>query len=203
LGFLALWEATFDARWFAAARELADNILARFVDPNGAGFYDTSDDHETLIVRPKDVQDNATPSGNALAVELLLRLAAYTGEATYERVAAAALRAMSEMMAQYPLGFGHWLDAAAFYLAPPQEIAIIGDPTAADTRALLAVVNGAYLPNAVLAAGAPGSDAATQVPLLADRLQRDGRATAYVCRNLACQTPTSDPTELAGQLGVA
>ncbi len=203
LGFLALWEATFDARWFAAARQLAESILTHFLDPSGAGFYDTSDDHEALIVRPKDVQDNATPSGNALAVELLLRLVAYTGEVSYGRVATATLRAMSEMMTQYPLGFGHWLGVVAFHLTPPQEIAIVGDPMAADTRALLAVVNSAYLPNAVLAAGLPGSDAAAQVPLLADRLQRDGRATAYVCRNFACQTPTSDPAELAGQLGVA
>ena len=203
LGYLALWEATFDARWFAAARQLAESILAHFLDPSGAGFYDTGDDHETLIVRPKDVQDNATPSGNALAVELLLRLAAYTGEPTYERVATATLRAMAEMMTQYPLGFGHWLGAAAFHLAPPQEIAIIGDPSAEDTRALLAVVNGAYLPNAVLAVGLPGSDAAAQVPLLADRPQRDGRATAYVCRDFACQAPISEPAELAGQLGVA
>ena len=70
---MALYEATFDERWFVAASGLADTILARFVDPAG-GFFDTSDAHETLVARPKDLQDNAVPSGNAMATTVLLEL---------------------------------------------------------------------------------------------------------------------------------
>ena len=79
-GLLALYEATFDERWFVDARGLTDTILDHFVDPVG-GFFDTADDHEALITRPKDVQDNAIPSGGSMAASVLLRLAALTGEA--------------------------------------------------------------------------------------------------------------------------
>ena len=89
-GLLALYEATFDERWFVAARELADTILGRFADPAG-GFFDTGDDHETLVTRPKDLQDNAVPSGNAMAATVLLELAALTGDGRYRDAAERAL----------------------------------------------------------------------------------------------------------------
>src|SRR5262249_22324531 len=69
-GLLALYEATFDERWFSAARDLADAMLDHFMDPAG-GFFDTADDHEALVTRPKDPQDNATPSGGSMATRLL------------------------------------------------------------------------------------------------------------------------------------
>lgn len=194
-GLLVLYETTFDARWFVAARELAETMLAHFGDPQG-GFFDTSDDHETLIVRPKDVQDNATPSGNAMAVLVLLKLAAFTGESRYADAAQRALASVSHIVARAPLGFAQWLCAFDFALSHPKEIAIIGTPeTSCD---LLAVVQGEYRPNQVVALGM--SEESSPIPLLHHRSQVNGRATAYVCHNFACQQPVTEPERLAEQL---
>jgi len=105
---LELYQTTFDAKWFVAAQQLAETMIAHFRAPDG-GFYDTSDDHETLITRPRDLQDNATPSGNAMAVTVLLKLAGFTNDMRYADVAHQALAQMQPMMAQHPLGFGQWL----------------------------------------------------------------------------------------------
>jgi uncharacterized protein YyaL (SSP411 family) len=199
-GLLALYQATFDPRWFREARALADSILAHFTDGEG-GFFDTSDDHEQLFVRPKALQDNAIPSGNAMAADVLLRLAAYTGADGYRRPAEEILAAMSPALRQHPGGFSHWLSALAFYLAPPYEIALVGNPESDDMRALLDVVFGAYRPYQVVALAAPGDRAAADaIPLLADREPRAGRASAYVCRRFVCLAPVADPALLEQQL---
>ncbi len=196
-GLLALYEATFEARWFNEARRLADVMIAHFRDPAG-GFFDTSDDHERLAVRPKGLQDNATPSGNAMATVGLLRLAAFTGEGRYRDRAEEGLRLAQPLTASYPTAFARWLCALDVAVSRPREIAIVGDPAAADTRALLRVVQGTYRPNQVVALGRPGG--APTVPLLAERDQLDGRATAFVCENFTCQQPVTDPQALAAQL---
>ena len=197
-GLLALYQATFDERWFVAARELAEQIMARFADPAG-GFFDTSDDHEALIARPKGVEDNAIPSGNAMATQVQLRLAALTGEGRYRTAAEGALRSVTSVAHRYPTGFAHWLRAFQLALVKIDEVAIVGDPHSDDTRALLAVVNGRFRPFGVLAS--VGDDSATsQVPLLLGRPLRDGRATAYVCQGFACRQPVTDPVDLEAQL---
>jgi len=196
-GLLSLYEADFDPRWFTEARRLADVMIAHFSDSAG-GFFDTSDDHETLPVRPKGLQDNATPSGNAMAATVLLRLGAFTGEARYRDLAEGALRMIQPLQATYPTAFAQWLSALDFALGRPKEIAIVGDPAGADTRALLRVVRDAYRPNLVVAVGSAGDG--TTVPLLAGRKATDGMATAYVCENFTCQMPVTDPEALAGQL---
>jgi uncharacterized protein YyaL (SSP411 family) len=194
-GLLALYQTTFEPRWFGWARELADRILAHFPDATG-GFFDTSDDHEALLHRPKDVQDNATPSGNSMAAHVLLTLSLYTGDGHYWDTAEAMVAALYEPMARYPGAFAHWLAAAALILGKPLEVAVSGDPAAADTRALLAVVDSRYRPNLIVAAGAN----AGEVPLLADRPQIDGAATAYVCRRFVCRLPVTEPGALEEQL---
>jgi hypothetical protein len=196
-GLLALYEATFEARWFDEARALAEVMIARFHDPAG-GFFDTSDDHETLAVRPKGLQDNATPSGNAMAADVLLRLAALTGERRYRELAEAGLRLAQPHASAYPTAFARWLCALDFALGRPREIAIVGDPAAPDTQALLRVVHGAYRPNQVVALRRPGE--APSVPLLADRAQQNGHATAFVCEGFVCRLPVTDPQALAAQL---
>ncbi len=196
-GLLALYQTTFAPRWFGWARELADLILAHFGDEAG-GFFDTSDDHETLLHRPKDVQDNATPSGNSMAAHVLLRLSLLTGEGSYWDVAERMVAGLYEPMARYSGGFAHWLSAATFILGQPQEVAIVGDPAAADARALLEVVIGGYRPDLVVAAGE--EEAAAVIPLLAARPRLDGRATAYVCRRFVCRQPVTEPAALAAQL---
>jgi uncharacterized protein YyaL (SSP411 family) len=193
-GLLALYETTFDARWFVEAQRLADAMLVRFRDPSG-GFFDTSDDHERLVVRPKDLQDNATPSGGAMAAAVLLRLAAFTGERRYRERAEEALGQVQPMAAAYPTAFAHWLCALEAALARTQEIAIVGHRDAPDTLALLDVVRRSYHPNRVVAAGDPREH--PPIPLLAGRESRDARATAYVCENFVCRSPITDPAELA------
>jgi uncharacterized protein len=189
-GLVALYEATFERRWLEAAVELADALLERFADADQGGFFDTSSDHESLITRPKDLSDNATPSGNAVAADALSRLAVLTAGHQYQRAAQSVFELLREPMLRYPLGFARWLSALDFLLDTPKEIAIVGALEAPDTQALLRVVFEQYLPNKVVA----GGDA--DIPLLEGRSARNGQATAYVCEHYMCQAPTSDPAEL-------
>ncbi len=196
IGFLALYEATFDTKWFTAARGLCDTILREFYDGNGA-FYDTSTQHEELIVRPRNLFDNAVPSGTSLACEALLRLCAYTGNSLYIEPVEAVLSLQAGTLAKAPSAFGQMLCVADSFLAPLKEVAIVGDPVDQDTKTLLDSVNGQYTPDVVLALRKPEDAAAAEtVPLLAERQQLDGNATAYVCRKFVCRTPTTDPEEL-------
>ncbi|WP_069803857.1 thioredoxin domain-containing protein [Thermogemmatispora onikobensis] len=203
-GLLALYEASFELRWFSEARSLIEEALQLFADSENGGFFDTGSDQEALVSRPKEIMDNATPAGNSVAAEVLLRLAAFTGEERYHQAAESYLQALADIMTQHPHAFGHLLGALDFALSPGREIAIIGDPQAEETAALLAVVNSHYRPNSVLACVAPGSvqeRAAALIPLLAERPQQNGRATAYVCQHFACQAPVTTAEELQAQLG--
>ena len=200
-GLLALYEASFEARWFAEARTLMEQAIALFADEQQGGFYDTGADHETLISRPRENMDNATPAGNSVAVEVLLRLWAFSGEQSYRQRADDYLRPLADVMVQHPQAFGHVLGALDFAMSLVKEVAIIGQRGATDTQALLAVMNRRYLPNSVLACAAPDDTQAVQtVPLLAERPLKAGKATAYVCQNFACQSPVNTPEELAALL---
>ncbi|MEP7379178.1 MAG: thioredoxin domain-containing protein [Chloroflexota bacterium] len=193
-GLLALYQATFDERWFVVARDLADQVLAHFVDPTG-GFFDTADDHEALITRPKGTQDNATPSGGAMAAEVLLRLSAFTADDLYRTAAESAITGAAEYARRYPTAVAQWLNALTLAVGNVVEIAIAGDPAWPDAQSLLSVVRATYRPLCVIAAGEGGA-----VPLLDGRPLREGRATAYVCRNFACRAPVTEPADLAAQL---
>ena len=196
-GLLALYAATFDEHWFVAARALADTILAEFADPAG-GFFDTGERHETLVTRPKDLQDNAVPSGNAMAVTVLLRLAAMTGDGRYRDAAERALGLVAGVLARYPGGFGQWLVALDFALADVVEVAVVGDPADPATVRLLGPIRSGYRPNiAVACVDDPGASA---IELLGGRFQLDGRPTAFVCRDFACRQPVTEPEALAAQI---
>jgi len=198
-GCLALYEATFDVRWFREARALADDMLRLFRDEERGGFFQTGADAEQLVVRPKDLYDNAVPSGNSAAALVLLKLSRFTGEAAYEEAALSALRLIADGMRTAPTGFGHALCALDFAVGPVKEVAIVGEPEADDTVALLGVVGSR--PNVVTALARPDDDeAANAIPLLRDRPQIDGRATAYVCERFACKLPVTDAAGLAGLL---
>jgi uncharacterized protein YyaL (SSP411 family) len=193
---LTLYEATFEPRWFTEARALADTIVARFADPQNGGFFSTSDDHEALVARRKDLDDAPIPSGGSAAAFGLLRLAALTGEGAYEQHAVSHLRLLHEIGPQHPTGFGHLLQAMDFHLAATREVALVGDP--AGVGALAAVVREAFRPHLVLAGG-DGADEAV-VPLLEGRTPVDGRAAAYVCEHFACLRPVTEPGELRALL---
>jgi len=198
---LTLYETTFDLRWLREARRLAGAMVELFADPGGDGFYQTGRDAEQLVVRPRELFDNAVPAGSSVAAEVLQRLGRLTGDQDWEQAGLAALRPVLGVLGRAPTGFGHALGAADFALARVREVAIVGQPGAADTDALLAEVWGTYQPNRVLAAAAPGDAAAQgEVPLLADRPALEGRATAYVCEHFVCQRPVTEPAELAAQL---
>jgi uncharacterized protein len=191
---LALYEATFEPRWFHAARELADALIERFGDGEHGGFFQTSSDHEQLVARRKEIDDAPIPSGQSSAAFGLLRLAALTGEARYEEHGTSVLRLFADLLRRSPLAFGHLLQALDFHLAPAREVALVG----ADTTALERAVRAEFRPHVVLARG-DGDDAAG-VPLLEGRTALDGRAAAYVCERFSCLRPVSEPAELQALL---
>jgi uncharacterized protein YyaL (SSP411 family) len=199
-GLVALYEATFEVRWLSAAGELCDAMNELFWDEEQRTFYDTPADHEDLVTRPRDVYDNAAPSGTSVATDVLLRLSLLLDRDDYRVRAENVLESLSGGMEKLPGAFGRLLAALDFRLSRPKEIAIVGDPEVKDTEALLDTLFGRYLPNKVVAGRAPDGEAASLIPLLADRPMRDGKATAYVCEGYACQNPTTDPEELARQL---
>jgi uncharacterized protein YyaL (SSP411 family) len=187
---LTLYEATFEQRWFEQARALADTTIARFGDPERGGFFSTSDDHEELIVRRKEIGDHPIPSGNSAAALGLLRLEALTGERAYGEQAESVLRLFAKAAPRQPDAFAHLLRALDFQLTPTKEVALIGD----DLAELAAVVRSGHLPHLVLAGGPAGSDTP---PLLAGRTQVDGLSAAYVCENFSCRVPVTSPEHLA------
>jgi uncharacterized protein YyaL (SSP411 family) len=199
---LTLYETTFELRWFEAARTLGDELVRLFQDRERGGFFQTGTDAERLVVRPKELADNAMPSGNSAAADVLQRLGFLTGEQEYATAAAGALRLVRDAMQGVPSGFGHALGALDLYLSTAKEVAIVGDPASAETRALVAeVTTNRFLPNHVLAVAAPDDDASqAAVALLRDRPQHNGAATAHVCENFVCSLPVTDPEPLAAQL---
>jgi len=201
-GLLLLHEATFEGRWLREAIDLGRDMVDLFWDEPAGQFYDTGIDHEELVVRPRDIQDNATPSGSAMAADVLLRLAVITGDGDLERRAVTSMRSTMTLMSQYPMGAGHWLSALDFYLATVKEIAIIADESDG-ASGLAAEAFRHYLPNRVLVGLEHDDDQRTaDLPLLKDRNRIGDRATAYVCRNYTCDLPVNEPQALARQLAV-
>jgi uncharacterized protein YyaL (SSP411 family) len=200
-GLLALYEATFDRRWLDESRRLAEEALRLFWSAERETFFDTGHDQESLVVRPRNIFDNAVPSGTSVAIEWLLRLAVVLGEERYEAVALKALRPMADLMQRYPSGFGRYLCALDFHLGPVAEVALVWRPGEERGAApLLDTVFGRYQPNRVVVGAAEGAPGAGGLPLLAERGTLNGRPTAYVCRHYVCQLPVTEPEALARQL---
>jgi len=195
-GLLATYQATFDPQWITLAGDVARAMLDEFY-VDGA-FYDAGASGEQLIGRPRDFSDNATPSGNSVACDVLLRLAHLTGDVDLTRIAADVLSGLAPHAAGNALGYGRLLCAADLAIGPVAEVAISGDPTGSSP--LLTPLRETFLPRAIVAVGDPSGASATTIPLLADRPQLGGVATAYVCRNYTCQLPTTDPAVMLEQL---
>ncbi|HYP51890.1 MAG TPA: hypothetical protein VEQ42_00015, partial [Pyrinomonadaceae bacterium] len=201
-GLLALYETTGDTRWLRETLALTARMNDEFWDEQEGGFFFTGRSGEQLIVRNKDFFDNATPSGNSVAAELLLRLSHLTGDEGHHRKAVTVLRLLRDALARHPSAFGRLLAALDFYLSKPKEIAVVGTPGSEDFSLLAAEVWRRFLPNKVVALASEADyEARELVPLLRERGTLDGRATAYVCENYTCQQPVSDASELAAQLG--
>ncbi|HKO39439.1 MAG TPA: thioredoxin domain-containing protein [Solirubrobacterales bacterium] len=204
---LALYEASFEERWFVEARALAETTIGRFGDPGRGGFYSTSSDHEQLIARRKEVGDHPIPSGNSSAALGLLRLAALTGERRYEEEAVGVFALFGKPAVEHPDAFAHMLRALDFHLSPGREVALVeiqrtlknsphGDQNSASAEnfsELAAVVREKSRPHLVLAGGPEGTE---QPPLMAGRTAVEGRPAAYVCENFACKLPVTSAEEL-------
>ena len=196
---LTLYEATFEPRWFTAARELADTTIEHFADPERGGFFETSSDHERLLARRKDLEDTPIPAGNSSAAYGLLRLAALTGEHGYARHAEGVFRLLAPIAPQHPQAFAHLLQAIDFQLAPTHEVALVGEEIEPLDRA----VRSRFRPHLVLAATLATDghgDTEGGPALLHGRTPVEGRAAAYVCENFACRRPVTEPEELAALL---
>jgi uncharacterized protein len=185
-----------DVVWIADARLVADELLRLFHDGKHGAFFTTGADAESLIVRPKEVQDNATPAENSLAANGLLRLAALTGESEYEEPAAQVLRLLGPVLSEHATAFAYLLGALERLVTPRLEIAIVAEGNGALLRR---EVTGRLLPSSVAVSAPPGTGAEL-TPLLADRSLVDGRPTAYVCEHFACRQPVTTPEELRTQL---
>jgi hypothetical protein len=184
--FVRLGEATGEARWTSAAREVADGMLSLFWDADGGGLFTTGDDAEQLIVRSKDMLDGATPSANSVAAVALLRLGALTGEARYAERGEEILQLLGQVLTQHPAALTWALGAVDMLVSGTTEIAVVGD-----RKDLVEAVQRRYLPNAVLAWGEPYGG-----PLWAGRTA----GHAYVCHNYTCQAPVTSVTDLLSQL---
>ena len=195
-GLVTLYQTTFDERWLLWAAELMDTALARFGDPEG-GFHDTADDADDLFARPRSLVDSPLPSGNSMAVSVLVQLAAYTGDGRYRDAAAASVSGALPVAVRHPTAFAQWLLGAGMLLAPIDEVAIVGEAGADATEALLGVVRSGYRPWQVVAY--TNDSAGSHVPLLRDRAGR-GEATAYVCHGFTCRLPVTTPEALRAQL---
>jgi uncharacterized protein YyaL (SSP411 family) len=191
---LALYEASFDERFFERARALAEALLERFADAEHGGFFVSARDGERLIAQRKELEDHPIPSGSASAALGLAHLGALTGEQRYEKAAIGAIRLAADIAPRFPTAFGYLLAAADFLLADVQEIALVGN----DIAPLERVVRSRFRPHTVLAAGRDSG--ASKVPLLAGRSSAANAATAYVCRRFACQAPVTTAGELAALL---
>ncbi len=200
-GLLALFETTGEFEWFDAALDLTRKMIAEFWDEAEGGFFFTGSSHEELIVRSKDYYDNATPSGNSVAADVLLRLSVMTGDSDFSRRAVAIFRQMSAAMQRYPPAFGRALSAVDFHLSSPKEIVIIGDPTASSTKALKREVWKNFQPQKVVIQSSPADALGRQeLPLLQGRSLLNDEPTAFVCENYTCRQPVNQPEALAEQL---
>jgi uncharacterized protein YyaL (SSP411 family) len=199
-GLLWLYEATGETRWLEAAGELIDTIVSCFWDEAEGGFFSTSSDHEALIHRPKDWDDNAVPSGNSVAMDVLLRLAILRGKPEYREMAARMLRGLTEIAQKHPYGFARVLSVMEFYLSAPKEIALLGDLKDPATQSLRDAIYAGYVPNRVVAFALNEREIPAGVPLLEHRVLQGGKPTAYVCTGFVCKEPAATPDALRAQL---
>jgi uncharacterized protein YyaL (SSP411 family) len=202
LGLLELHGLTGERRWLETAATVAAGTVRHFRDPDSGVLYDTPDDHEKLIGRPRDPTDNATPSGTSLAAELLLRIAVLTDRDDYRRIGTAALEAVAGAAAEYPAAFGNALAAMDLVVEGSIEVVITGrDGPGSGTRALLDAVAASYVPSLTLLHGADGE--LPDLPIAAGKTPVGGEAAAYVCRRYECQRPVTEPAELSALLRAA
>jgi hypothetical protein len=202
--FVTLYEASFEPSWLERALELVRVMIDQFWDEQAGGFYFVARDHEPLIVRSKDPQDGATPSGNSMAATVLLRLARLTGRAEFEEKARGTLELFRGLMAQAPTAFGQMLAACDFLIGPVDEFAVVATPNDPATDEALQLIRGGFRPNKVVAFANPAEKRSARttdvIALLAGKSGQPNQVTTYICRNFTCETPLVGVEELRSRL---
>ncbi|MAE70310.1 MAG: hypothetical protein CME06_07545 [Gemmatimonadetes bacterium] len=210
-GLVDLYEATFELEWLSWASLLAESVYERFSDADSGGLFYTTYDHERLVARTRERQDAAMPSGASQALMASLRIARLTGDEKLKGLGLAVIRSYGSKIRERPTAFATMLAALDFHLAPATEIAVVGHLENPDAEILRRLVNGCYLPNAVIAGshvnGATPSTSApaegfppVSIPLLAGKKAIRGRPTVYVCRDRTCSRPITTPDKLLAAL---
>jgi uncharacterized protein YyaL (SSP411 family) len=196
-GVIELYQATLDPKHLDFAIALADAMLARFYDRDAGGFWQSAPDAPDLILRVKEDYDGAEPSGNSVAALALLKLAAIAERADYREAAERTLRLFADRLQRLPQAVPYLLQAFDFSREEPKRVVIAGEPSAADTRALLRATHSVYQPRKVVL-GTAGA-----VEPFAKTLPAKDGATVYLCTGTACQPPTKDGEALRRALNVA
>lgn len=202
-GLIELYEATFDTRYLTTALALNKEMINHFWDKSRGGLFFTPDDGEKLIARKKEINDGAIPSGNSVAMLNMLRLARFTGDSDLEEKAAKIERAFSSEVKQMPLGYTHFMTAVDFGIGPSYEVVIVGNSEAEDTEKMLKALRSRFIPNKVTILR-PTNTSSQGIDSLAKFVKYQesihDKATAYVCLNYACKTPTTDIKEMLGMI---
>ncbi len=197
-GLIDLFQATGESNRLASALELAERVVTHFEDTPDGGFFYTSSDHEELITRTKDSQDNATPSGNGMAAYALLRLGRICSRTDIEEKAVATLEILSGQMAQHALASSQSLLAADFFTGPAWELVLVAGKDPASNEEARRTVNSAFMPNRLIVTADVSTTESPVAALLHDRLAINDEPTLYICRQGACQNPVSGLAAIAG-----
>jgi uncharacterized protein YyaL (SSP411 family) len=195
-GLIELFQVSGEVKYLKEAKRLIDLMIAEFWDEDSGGFFFTANNHEELLVRSKDFYDNATPSGNSVGADVLLKLSHLVGEGKYRRFATSVLRLVGAQIRKYPQAFGRALQAIEFYFDSVKEIVVVGE----DRQELENVIWEMYLPNKVVVLADNTEENAEFIPILQERRKIDEKPTAYVCENFTCQKPVTTADELKEQL---
>ncbi len=200
-GLLELYEATCEVHYLELANLLAARMHGSFADGAG-GYFMTAGSAEALLVRPREAYDGAMPSGNSVAMAVMARLARLTGDMTWDKRARDVARAFSAQISATPMAHTYALVAADFLVGPTMELVIAGEVGAADTDAMRREADRRFLPHLVTVFR-PATDADRVIalaPYVREQVAQGGAATAYLCRNFACELPVTDPAELGRRL---
>ncbi len=202
-GLTVLYEVSFQRKWLDIAVDLAASMTDLFLDPTTNVFYDTGSDHEDLIVRPRDIFDNAMPCGGSVAVFSLLRLGLLTGSEHYQKIIEQNINSVFQLMIRFPVGFGNWICATDFYFGSVKEIGLVGNMLDNEFRQLFRSLHERFMPNKLIAGYDPKKPQdADGIPLIEGRAMVNGAPSAYVCENYSCLFPVNDVQSLKEQLGM-
>jgi uncharacterized protein YyaL (SSP411 family) len=194
-GLINLYESIFEIQYLEKALELNDSLIEKFWDFHIGSFFFTSKDAENILARQKEIYDGAIPSGNSVAMLNLLRLYQLTGNDDYEKKAEIIGRVFAENVRIAPVGYISLLIAVDYAVGPSYSVVIAGDSDKSDTISMIKGFKSQYLPNKSLIFR-PTDVNYPPIDSLSNFVQffvkYKDKATAYVCINKTCKTPTNE-----------